>query len=283
MRNAPGAATWTALDPAIMDEALEVAAERFGRLSDEKVRAMRRRRRTIASVPAASAILAFLFFALQPSGVVPPAPAGRLFATRPGELGTARLADGSTVRLNGATRMRVTFSTRERSVEMLAGQAFFDVKHEPARPFVVRAGEGEARVLGTAFDIDLSRHRLALAVYRGAVGFGTTGAEKGVVVRAGYRSRMHGTTVEAPVGFDPTLPDWRQGWIDTDGMRLDDLVDVLGRQRSVAIARPTGALSGIRVAGRFRTDRPGDLLRAIGDGFGFSVRESDGTLILERD
>lgn len=281
MKRQPVPAAPTPVDSAALDDALAAAANRFGRLSDEQVRALRRRRRTMAAVPAAlSAIgLAVLVPSLLPRD--PAAPPGRLFVTRPGAGGTVRLADGSTVRLNGATRIRVTYSDRARAVELLEGQAFFDVRHDAARPFTVHATVGEARVLGTAFDVDLTGQQLVLAVYRGAVGLDAAGTRRGVVVRAGYRSRVSGRTVQAPSSFDPALPDWRSGWIDTDGMRLDELVELLRRRGATAIEQPRGALAAIRIAGRFRVDRPTALLRAIGAGFGFTVAEQNGTLVLK--
>ncbi|BCA62887.1 hypothetical protein HMP09_2121 [Sphingomonas sp. HMP9] len=205
----------------------------------------------------------------------------RMFATRAGERTTVTLADGSTVALNGATRLRVVFADGQRRAELLEGQAFFDVRHDSARPFVVRAGASETRVLGTAFDLDLTRAQVALAVYRGAVGFDPVGRARGVVVRAGYRSTVRGGAAAAPTLFDPVLPDWRKGWIDTAGMRLDDLVEVLDRQGGVRIARPAEPLASTTVFGRFRTDQPHQLLNAIGSGFGFTVIERQGTLTLE--
>jgi transmembrane sensor len=260
-----------------LDEALQVAATRFGRLSDEQVRAMRRQRRTVATGAAgagAAALLAAvggLWLTPRPTA---PAPWTRMVATRAGQLGTLRLADGSTVKLNGATRVQVTYHGDRRTARLLAGQAFFDVKHDKARPFTVYAGGSQARVLGTAFDVDLTRRQVALAVYRGAVGFEPRGKPQGAVVRAGYRSSLTSGVASVPVRFNPALPDWRQGWIDTAGMRLDDLVEVLERQDGVRIVRPGEPLASIKVLGRFRTDSPRQLLRAIGEGFGFIVTET---------
>jgi len=167
------------------------------------------------------------------------------------------------------------------AAELLAGQAFFDVRHDVSRPFVVRAGASETRVLGTAFDLDVTRTQVALAVYRGAVGFDPVGTPRGVVVRAGYRSAVRGGVAAAPTRFDPVLPDWRKGWIDTAGMRLDDLVEILDRQGGVRIARPAEPLASTTVFGRFRTDHPDQLLNAIGSGFGFTVVERQGASTLK--
>ncbi len=274
----------TPVSEAALADALQTAAMRCGRLSDEQVRSLRRRRRSaIAAVATAPVAIALLFvgggrFVGNPAA---PTVSTRILATRAGERTTVTLADGSTVALNGATRLRIVYADGQRRAELLAGQAFFDVRHDVARPFVVRAGASETRVLGTAFDLDLTRTQVALAVYRGAVGFDPVGAPRGVVVRAGYRSAVRGGVAAAPTTFDPALPDWRKGWIDTTGMRLDDLVEVLDRQGGVRIARPQEPRASTTVFGRFRTDRPHQLLKAIGSGFGFTVVERQGALTLE--
>ena len=274
----------TSVSEAALADALQAAAKRCGRLSDEQVRSLRRRRRSaIAAVATAPVAIALLFvgagsFVGKPTA----APVStRMLATRAGERATVTLADGSTVALNGATRVRIVYADGQRRAELLAGQAFFDVRHDVARPFVVRAGASETRVLGTAFDLDLTRTQVALAVYRGAVGFDPVGAPRGVVVRAGYRSAVRDGVAAAPTRFDPVLPDWRKGWIDTAGMRLDDLVEILDRQGGVRIARPAEPLASTTVFGRFRTDHPDQLLNAIGSGFGFTVTERQGALTLE--
>lgn len=275
------------VEPAALTDALQAAASRYGRLSDEQIRAMRRRRRTAVTMAAsATGALALAFVGADWLKPAPIAPAvwERTLATRAGEMGTLRLTDGSTVKLSGATKVRVRYAGNQRSAQLLAGQAYFDVAHDPSRPFTVRAGASETRVLGTAFDLDLTRRQVALAVYRGAVGFDPVDPArkpKGVVVRAGYRSNIAGGVAAAPVRFDPELPDWRQGWIDTAGMRLDDLAEMLDRQGNVRIATPREPLASTRVFGRFRTDNPRQLLGAMGEGFGFRVRDAGDRLTLE--
>ena len=279
----------TSVTDAALTDALRTAAVRCGRLSDEQVRALRRRRRSVVAAAMAPVVAVLLVIGIRvpprPAATMP-SPSPQLFATRAGQHGTVTLADGTTVQLNGATQMRVVYTDTGRSAQLLSGQAFFDVRHDAERPFVVRAGASRTRVLGTAFDLDLTRRQVALAVYRGAVGFDpvdprSAGGANGVVVRAGYRSSIEGGVAAPPTRFDPALADWRQGWIDTAGMRLDDLVEILDRQGGVRIARPAEPLASTTVFGRFRTDHPRQLLGAIGGGFGFAVVERDGGLALE--
>ncbi len=66
------------------------------------------------------------------------------------------LADGSTVELAGGSALSVSFGTDYRQLRLVAGEPFFAVAADAARPFIVEAGEGRTRALGTAFDVKLS-------------------------------------------------------------------------------------------------------------------------------
>lgn len=79
----------------------------------------------------------------------------REVSARYGSRTKAELPDGTLVWLNSGSRLtyhgdRFRKGKREAS---LAGEAFFDVKHDADRPFVIHAGKINIRVLGTAFDV----------------------------------------------------------------------------------------------------------------------------------
>jgi transmembrane sensor len=65
------------------------------------------------------------------------------------------LPDGSKVWLNAASSITypTAFTGPERKIT-ITGEAYFEVVHDPARPFVVARGETEIRVLGTAFNVN---------------------------------------------------------------------------------------------------------------------------------
>ncbi len=272
-------------DPLLDDPALAeaLAACALGdRLSDADVRAMRAdRRRAIASATSLAlvAMIGVGLWQSQPPAAQPPLVAH--YETLRGQQRAVRLADGSTLRLSGATRIVVTFAGDRRDVQLDRGEAYFDIVHDAARPFTVHAGASGARVLGTAFDVDLRRGQVELAVYRGAVRFGRDGADKAdVVVKAGWRSHFDGLAAASPRRFDLGQQDWRQGWLDTDDMRLGDLVDILNRQGGPLVQAPPPALAEMPVAGRFRLDDPAQLLDAIGAAYGFTVRHEGDQLRL---
>ncbi|MDR1415100.1 MAG: DUF4974 domain-containing protein [Odoribacteraceae bacterium] len=64
------------------------------------------------------------------------------------------LTDGTLITLNAESRIRYPnrFDGPERRVE-LEGEAFFDVTHQPDRPFIVSGAKMQVRVLGTSFNL----------------------------------------------------------------------------------------------------------------------------------
>lgn len=263
-------------DPALAEALAEAAT--FERLSDADVRAMRAARRRNAASAAALALAMIVGVGGWSSGwfTSRSAPVVALFETQRGQQRDVALADGTTVHLNGATSVEVTLSADRRLAVLRRGEAFFDVAHEAQRPFIVHAGESSTRVLGTAFDVDLGRGEVKLAVYRGKVRFGGRAASSSVDVPAGWRSRFAAGVAHAPTRFDATQQDWRQDWIDTDEMRLENLVEALNRRGGPLIQPPPAELAAIPLSGRFRLDNAQQLLGAIGAAYGFeTVRSGD--------
>jgi len=271
----------TTLDDPALAEALASSAD-LGRLSDADVLAMQRaRRRQVTGVASVAVLLAVVVgiggWREVSHSITGPAMAH--FETRRGEQRNVQLADGSMVEMNGDTSLDVTLADDQRLVELRRGEAYFDVAHQPQRPFVVHAGGSQTRVLGTAFNIDMTRQAVILEVHRGRVSFGGVGAGKArVEVPAGWRSHYSGgDAATAPTRFDATLQGWHDGWIDTDDMRLDDLVDALNRHGGTVVQSPSAKLGGIALAGRFKLDNAQQLLGAIGTAYGFKViNQADG-------
>lgn len=127
------------------------------------------------SVAALAAVLA-LFFAVYLSW-----PANRQHVNQKGLLALKvsagqkkqlRLPDGSRVWINEGSELKYpdafTGGTRE---VFLSGEAYFDIQHDPAKPFIIHTGEVLTTVLGTAFNIreDKHTHLVEVTVRRGKV------------------------------------------------------------------------------------------------------------------
>ena len=79
------------------------------------------------------------------------------------------LPDGSRVTLAAASAIAVSFSADERRVSLLQGEAFFEVRRNPERPFRVVADDITTSVVGTSFDVRRDSSGVAVAVQEGIV------------------------------------------------------------------------------------------------------------------
>jgi len=91
------------------------------------------------------------------------------YATVTGEQRSITLSDGSTVQLNARSKLHVRFSAQRRDVELLEGQALFQVAKDPRRPFVVSANNTQIRAVGTEFDVNRRRIGTTVTVLEGTV------------------------------------------------------------------------------------------------------------------
>jgi transmembrane sensor len=91
------------------------------------------------------------------------------YRTDVGGLQDARLTDGSEITLGGRTKLVVTFSASVRTVDLMRGEAWFRVAHDTKWPFVVHAGDGVIRDVGTAFLVRRDSDRVVVTVTEGTV------------------------------------------------------------------------------------------------------------------
>jgi transmembrane sensor len=116
-----------------------------------------RRWRPFALPAAAAAVLlvgaGIYWHSAQNGGYTTPS-AAQTYATAVGERDSVRLSDGTRVLLAPESRLTVAagYGDKVREVE-LTGEAYFDVRHDAAHPFVVHAGGADIRDLGTTFTV----------------------------------------------------------------------------------------------------------------------------------
>jgi transmembrane sensor len=91
------------------------------------------------------------------------------YTTGFGEQRSVLLADGSRVTLNTASHMEVSFHENRRVVSLLAGEALFEVAHDPARPFDVVVRDAVVRAIGTEFNVELRPRDATVTVVEGRV------------------------------------------------------------------------------------------------------------------
>jgi len=71
-----------------------------------------------------------------------------------GEIKEYTLKDGTHIILNSGSKLKIPsdYNEENRSIEMI-GEGFFDVTPDPSKPFIVKSGEAQVKVLGTSFNV----------------------------------------------------------------------------------------------------------------------------------
>jgi len=93
----------------------------------------------------------------------------KTYATNAGEIRSITLEDGSVAELNTRSRLRARFTANERRVQLIAGEAIFNVAKNPRRPFRVSAGSTEIVAVGTQFNVDAHDSSTVVTVLEGRV------------------------------------------------------------------------------------------------------------------
>jgi transmembrane sensor len=229
---------------------------------------------------------------------------GDRYDTGVGEQRIVMLQDGTRMSLNTSTRVRVALGASRRTVDVIGGEALFEVAKDASRPFVVRAAGSEVTATGTAFvvrytpadvgrrdalDITLVEGRV---VVRGAADGGVAAEPAaGVEMVPGQRLRVAGH-MRGPVGsglkpqvdrprVDQVLA-WKRGEAVFDNASLSEAVAEMNRYSSVPISLADGsALGDLRVSGVFKTGDNASFARAVASLHGLAVRERADRLVLE--
>ena len=107
---------------------------------------------------AAAAVAAIVFFAIRPAEQIPKGDFSLKYnyteISKAGERKSFQLPDGSKVMLNAGSTINIAkdFNTHTREIS-LSGEGFFDVAHNPGKPFVIHTSSMDVKVLGTVFNV----------------------------------------------------------------------------------------------------------------------------------
>lgn len=184
------------------------------------------------------------------------------YRTALGERLSVTLDDGSRLLLNTDTALAVHYSNAERRIDLLRGEAYFEVAPNKKRPFIVAGGKVEARAVGTAFDVRKQAGAVQVTVSEGVVAVSSGMASVSVSARRqiGYRD---GRFEALSAGDVDTLLAWRRGQVVFYQQPLAEVVAEVNRYRAGHIAVVSRTLAERRISGIFNADDPDGVVDAL--------------------
>jgi transmembrane sensor len=212
------------------------------------------------------------------------------------------LSDGTVVQLNTGGEVVEQFTAAERRVLLAHGEAHFAVTKNPARPFVVHAGNLDVRAVGTAFNVNLQSAAVDVLVTEGIVqlkssiepapAFAPVAREPIPLLSPGQRAVVSLAPVSPSTSVVVTTATadeisralaWQAPLLRLGGQTLAELALEFEHRsgRRVVFADP--ALASLRVGGRFRADDPEGFTQLLAATLNLDVQQlADGTLRLSR-
>lgn len=201
--------------------------------------------------------------------------------TSTAEVRSLNLADGTAVSLAPDSAIAVAFDSGERKVELLRGEAFFEVASDPGRAFRVTADQMNVTVLGTAFNVRLADRSASVAVREGLVGLQTgsrlpleTGdpAERLELMAGDWAVLDENAEVERRRLPPDEIGAWREGRLVARERAMSDVLDDLRRYHTGLILLTDPALGAQRVTGIYNLDDPVAAVHVLASPLGASVR-----------
>ena len=198
----------------------------------------------------------------------------------------ATLPDGSKMILGVQGRVNMDFNGPKRRLDLSSGEAYFKVRHDKARPFVVRAGEVSVTAIGTAFDVRREHERVTITVEEGTVEVSSqVSGQRPVTWRAeaGYQltySTRDRTASLASVNAATELA-WRDGELAYAREPLGSVVENLNRysRRRIVIEDPD--IAALPFTGTAFASSLDDWLAAVEQAYPVTITRTDsGDIIL---
>jgi transmembrane sensor len=194
------------------------------------------------------------------------------FQTQLGEQLTVRLGEGSRVTLNTDSKIAVRLQADRRIVDLLQGEALFEVAHDATRPFDVHVGKTLLRDLGTRFDVDRRPTRTVVTVVEGRVGIIATGspgpsdrkfpelseADRAIIGNDGSIKLQHGVSAAEATA-------WTRRSVVFRRRPMHEVAAEFNRYNREHIEIRSPALQAQEITGTFRSDDPKSFLAYIAD------------------
>ena len=282
------AATWQALDRirAVRPSADEPINNDY--LNGAVPHPPRSRGRPLLFLSAAASLLVALtgFWIAHTSG------GPKTYSTGIGGFQRIVLEDQSAIELNTNSEVRVALSPHLRKVELVRGEASFEVAHDTSRPFVVSAGNAAVRAVGTKFDVQRFENSVEVIVDEGKVAIGSpsllemkvdalpTTIPQLTAGQSALASRDGVTLKELPKREMAHKLAWQNQMLVFDGDTLADVVAQFNRYnvRQLIIADPT--LATLQIGGYFRPTNLDAFTNVLQSDFGIRVDTDDNRIKL---
>lgn len=229
---------------------------------------------SFGSLAASVVVVALVILGGGPGPLEEPPLERSLYATPVGKQQRFTLEDGSVVELNTNSRVAVSYTDSRRLLQLLQGEAHFDVVPNPERPFVVSTEQGQVTAVGTAFNIQLSMLNssdtaMVVTVTEGKIAVDAKRSGLNLAMTVGQQTSVDsaGAIAEVENADLPLVTAWREKTLIFRATDLSAALTELNRYLAHPVDVSDPSLLNLAVTGTFSLEEPEATLSAIIESF----------------
>lgn len=194
------------------------------------------------------------------------------------------LPDGSKLTLNGETL--VSFSERnfkrERTLDLIKGECFFEVIHNEKSPFLVRYEGLTIKDIGTAFNVQLTKRLVRVIVNEGKVQMATENEPDGTFLAAGESASFSFDEgrIEKSVSYDANYKAYVDHKFYFANTSLADVIIALSKGFHQKIILTKGSLKDKRLTAEFKNEKLDDIILVISKSLNVTATKTQGVIYI---
>ncbi|WP_091148798.1 FecR family protein [Mucilaginibacter pineti] len=216
--------------------------------------------------------------AVKTNTVKPPQQSGRKWI---------KLPDGTSVQLNNNSHLDYpdSFAGKTTREVTLSGEAYFDVKHDAAHPFIIHTGKITTTVLGTAFDISAykANAKVTVTVSRGRVLVQEADRTLAILTRNQQLRWTPDLSVPSKQEIDAsTVTTWKDNDLIMDDITLAEAAGMVAKRYGVNILFKNDKVKACRFTAAFlNRNGIGQVLSVLSDITGAKLELKNGVVIID--
>ncbi|MBL4601160.1 MAG: FecR domain-containing protein [Emcibacteraceae bacterium] len=208
------------------------------------------------------------------------------FSTTSGQIKDVVLADGSVISLAANSKITTSYSSDKREINLLSGQAYFDITKNTERPMTVTIADTVVHVTGTEFNINKNPQEIRISVTEGTVIIGDKSPQKptGSFVKLSMNDQLvtdlNGHILKK-TNFDINeVISWRTGRLVYIDEKLINVIAEVNRYREIPIKIMNAELNDIKISASFNAYKSNQMLEGLALSYPVTINENDHSVII---
>ena len=194
------------------------------------------------------------------------------FTMSTGNKGDVSLPDGTNVKLNSATTIVYHTDTKNQRMVDLSGEAFFDVAHNPDKPFRVAVNGLQIEVLGTTFNINTHKDGIVETyLSTGRIRLSGDDLKKVYYLNPGQKAIYNENSHQLQIvkTDDHVETGWQDNYLIFEKEPLHNVIAQIERWYGVKIQLNNTVIASDRMSGSFRNETLENVIKSISKQYNF--------------